>query len=185
MSGDDASVAPRVVAGVSGSLGSVTALYRAAAEARRRGAELWPVVAWEPPGGDLAVRRFPASCLVPEEWQRVATERLLSALDDVFGAVGPDVPLCALVVRGSPGHVLVETASREDDLLVVGTGRRGWHRAFSGWVSRYCLAHAVCPVLAVPPSPLESDLTAVHRRIAWHRRMDPRQVLKGDKGFPA
>ncbi|MYR19798.1 universal stress protein, partial [Streptomyces sp. SID6137] len=41
MSGYDA--VGRVVVGVSGSLGSVTALRRAGALARRLGAELWPV----------------------------------------------------------------------------------------------------------------------------------------------
>jgi hypothetical protein len=47
---DSDPVPTRVVVGVSGSLGSLTALCRAAAEARLRGASLWPVLAWEPPG---------------------------------------------------------------------------------------------------------------------------------------
>lgn len=163
--------------GVSGSLGSVTALYRGTAEARRRGAELWPVLAWEPPGGELAARRSPASDLMVDEWLRLARRQLAAVLNDVFGGGEPGVPLHALIVRGTPGRALVETACREDDLLVVGAGRRGWHRAFSGWVTRYCLAHATCPVLAVPPSPLESELASVHRRNTWRLRMDPRHVL--------
>ncbi|GHI09272.1 hypothetical protein AQI88_31420 [Streptomyces cellostaticus] len=174
MSGYDASAAPRVVVGVSGSLGSVTALRRAAALARRLGAELWPVLAWEPPGGDPAARRTPAAGLLVEEWQRLAKQRLASVLDEIFGEDGPGVPLHAVIVRGTPGRALVATADREHDLLVVGAGRRGLQRAFSGRVSRHCLTHAVCPVLAVPPSPLESDLVAVHRRNAWHLRMDTR-----------
>lgn len=56
---DSDPVPTRVVVGVSGSLGSLTALCRAAAEARLRGASLWPVLAWEPPGGELAARRSP------------------------------------------------------------------------------------------------------------------------------
>ncbi|MCF3130299.1 universal stress protein [Streptomyces olivochromogenes] len=179
MSGDDASATARVVVGVSGSLGSVTALRRAAAEARTRGAELWPVLAWEPPGGELAARRSPAACLMVDEWQRLAGQRLVSVLDEVFGDDGPGLPMRALVVRGVPGPALVETASREHDILVVGAGRRGHRpRAFSGWVSRYCLTHAACPVLAVPPSPLETQLAAVHRRNAWRMRLDPRQLLR-------
>ncbi|MFE1885728.1 universal stress protein [Streptomyces diastatochromogenes] len=174
MSGYDASAAARVVVGVSGSLGSVTALRRAAALARRLGAELWPVLAWEPPGGDPAARRSPAAGLLVEEWQRLAKQRLASVLEEIFGEDGPGVPMHALVVRGTPGRALVATADREDDLLVVGAGRRGLQRAFSGRVSRHCLTHADCPVLAVPPSPLESDLVSVHRRNAWHRRMDTR-----------
>lgn len=174
MSGYDTSAAARVVVGVSGSLGSVTALRRAAALARRLGAELWPVLAWEPPGGDPAARRSPAAGLLVEEWQRLAKQRLASVLEEIFGEDGPGVPMHAVIVRGTPGRALVATADRDDDLLVVGAGRRGLQRAFSGRVSRHCLAHADCPVLAVPPSPLESDLVSVHRRNAWHLRMDTR-----------
>ncbi|MER6383671.1 universal stress protein [Streptomyces sp. NPDC001250] len=174
MSGYDASAAARVVVGVSGSLGSVTALRRATALARRLGAELWPVLAWEPPGGDPAARRSPAAGLLIEDWQRLARQRLAAVLDEIFGGNAPGVPVHAVVVRGAPGPALVATADREDDVLVVGAGRRGLQRAFSGRVSRHCLTHAVCPVLAVPPSPLESELMSVHRRYAWHLRMDIR-----------
>ncbi|MEU2713027.1 universal stress protein [Streptomyces sp. NPDC007205] len=174
MSGYDASATARVVVGVSGSLGSVTALRRAAALARRLGAELWPVLAWEPPGGDSAARRSPAAGLLVDDWQRLAGQRLASVLEEIFGGDTPGVPMHAVIVRGAPGPALVATANRENDVLVVGAGRRGLQRAFSGRVSRHCLAHAVCPVLAVPPSPLESQLLAVHRRNTWHLRMDIR-----------
>jgi hypothetical protein len=41
-------------------------------------------------------------------------------------------------------------------VIVVGAGRRGvLSRLFHGRVARYCVAHAGCPVLAIPPSPLE------------------------------
>lgn len=170
------SPAARVLVGVSGSPGSLTALCVAAGDARRRGAELWPVLAWEPPGGDPAARRSPAAGLLVEDWQRLARQRLASVLEEIFGGDSPGVPLHALVVRGAPGPALVATADREDDVLVVGAGRRGLQRAFSGRVSRHCLAHAVCPVLAVPPSPLESELLSVHRRNAWHLRMDIRRL---------
>ncbi|MFJ9567480.1 universal stress protein [Streptomyces fuscichromogenes] len=176
MSGDDACASVRVVVGVSGSLGSVTALCRAAAEARRRGAELWPVLVWQPPDGELAARRSPASVLLVDEWQRLARQRLLDVLEEVFGAAGPGVPLHGLVVRGTPGLSLVDTADREDDVLVVGAGRRGWHRALSGRVARYCLSHAHCPVLAVPPSPLEATLASAHRRNSWHLPLGSRQL---------
>lgn len=54
----------RVVVGLSGSLGSLTALHRAAAEARRTGAVLVAVLAWEPPGGEFAYRRSPCPPLL-------------------------------------------------------------------------------------------------------------------------
>ncbi|MFE8948262.1 universal stress protein [Streptomyces sp. NPDC007856] len=176
MSGYDASTTARVVVGVSGSLGSVTALRRATALARRLGAELWPVLAWEPPGGDPAARRSPAAGLLVEDWQRLAGQRLASVLEEIFGGDAPGVPMHAVVVRGAVGPALVATADRDNDVLVVGAGRRGLQRAFSGRVSRHCLAHAVCPVLAVPPSPLESELLSVHRRNMWHLRMDIRRL---------
>lgn len=76
--------AARVVVGVSGSLGSLTALCRAAVEARRRSAALWPVLAWEPPGGDLAARRSSSSYVLLDDWRRMACRNLLTALDDAF-----------------------------------------------------------------------------------------------------
>ncbi|MER5611266.1 universal stress protein [Streptomyces sp. NPDC002215] len=172
----DETVCRRVVVGVSGPQGSLAPLHRAAAEARRIEAELWAVVAWEPPGGELGHRSL--SC-PPQlaECGRSAGEQLLMALDAAFGSAGPDVPLRCLVVRGSPGRALVETAGRTGDLLVVGTGsRRRLHRALRPSAARYCLAHASCPVLAVPPSPLEKELSAVRRRIAWRLPLDAREL---------
>lgn len=185
MSESDAPSAARVVVGVSGSVSSLTALCRAADEARHRGAELWPVLAWEPPGGDLAARRSPAVSLLVEEWKRLARERLVTALVDVFGSTGTGLAAKVLVVRGSPGRALVEIADREDDLLVVGAGPRGrLHRALWPSVSRYCLAHSTCPVLAVPPSPLEAELAAAHRRNAWRLRLDTGHVEKEFETVP-
>lgn len=106
----------------------------------------------------------------------MARQRLLDVLEEVFGDAGPGTPVNGLVVRGTPGLSLVEVADREDDVLVVGAGRRGWHRAFSGRVARYCLAHAHCPVLAVPPSPLEEALASAHRRNSWHLPLGSRQL---------
>ncbi|MFG2885453.1 universal stress protein [Streptomyces sp. NPDC048297] len=165
--------AARVVVGVSGSLGSLTALTRAAEEARGRGAELWPVLASEPPGGDLAARRSPAASVMVEEWERLARERLVTALGEVFGGAGSGLRGRALIARGAPGHALVALADRDDDILVVGAGRRDLlHRTLLPSVGRYCLTHAGCPVLAIPPSPLQADLTSLHRRNTWGLRLN-------------
>lgn len=169
----------RVVAGVSGSLGSLTALGRAADEARRRGAELWTVLAWEPPGGDRAARKSAAASAMVGEWARLARERLFGALREVFGGTDTGLPGQALVARGAPGPVLVQIADQDSDLLMVGAGRRGRvHRTLSPSVGRYCLAHATCPVLAVPPSPLQAALTALHRRNALRLRLDTGDMHK-------
>ncbi len=71
------------------------------------------------------------------------------------------------VIRGPAGPVLVEVADPED-LLVVGTGRRGALRRLRRSVSRYCLAHARGPVIAVPPSDLMEEASrGLH---LWPRR---------------
>ncbi|MYT74066.1 MULTISPECIES: universal stress protein [unclassified Streptomyces] len=181
MSGSDAAPAPRtprVVVGVNGEPGSRTALRRAAAEARHRRAALWPVLAWQPPCGGFGVRHAPVDPLPAEDWQDLARATLLGTLDEVFPD-GPGVPVHALLAQGTPGRVLVEAADREDDLLVVGAGHRGTlHRMFQPSVSRYCLARAHCPVLAVPPSPLEAELAAAHRRNLWRLRLDTRHFAE-------
>ena len=56
----------------------------------------------------------------------------------------------------------------------------------SGKVSRYCLAHAQCPVLAVPPPPLAREIG--HGRFVrafWHRRLTPDRVLRDQRGAAA
>ncbi|GHB31574.1 hypothetical protein GCM10010331_17780 [Streptomyces xanthochromogenes] len=166
----------RVVVGVSGSLGSVTALHRAADESHRTGATLWAVLAWELPGGDLG-HRGPACRPLLAECRRRAGERLLETIDDAFGIAGPGVAMEGLVVLGTPGSALLSVADRPDDLLVVGAGTRGWfRRALRPSTARYCLAHASCAVLAVPPSPLQDELATVHWRNTWRMPVDLREL---------
>jgi len=144
----------RVFAGVSGSPGSLQALRYAAGLARVHDSPLIPVLAWTPPGGDLADRGGP-SIYLRQVWKDAAWQRLWSALELAFGGVPADVHVEPIVVRGEPGNVLVGIANFEDDLIVVGAGRRGaLGRIAACRVSRYCLAHATCPVVAVPPSAL-------------------------------
>lgn len=143
------------------------------------------MLAWEPPGGDAAARRFPAATVMVEEWDRLARERLLKALYDVFGSTDTGVAGQAHVVRGAPGPALVRTAGGEDDILVVGAGRRGrLHRALWPSVSRYCLARATCPVLAVPPSPLQAVLAAVRRRNALRLSLDTGRLQRAFETVP-
>ncbi|MFF4425613.1 universal stress protein [Streptomyces avidinii] len=154
----------RVVVGVTGTLGSPAALHRAAAEARVRDAELRVVLAWQSPGGELGSRNgLSPSALA--ECRTAAVERLREVLDTAFRAANPGVALAGLTVRGTPGAVLVDTARGVDDLLVVGTGSRTpLRRPLRPSVARYCLARTACPVLVVPPSPLQNELDAAHRR---------------------
>jgi nucleotide-binding universal stress UspA family protein len=155
----------RVIAGVNGSVRSLAALRVAVAEAHSAGAMLLPLLAWEPVGGELAYLRAPCPILL-RLWQHAAHERLSDAFDDAFGGMPDGLVIHPLVVRSAAGPALVGAANQSDDLLVVGGG--GWGRfacTVHGSVSRYCLAHARCPVLAVPPPELIRELRP--RRHHW------------------
>ncbi|MEU5170159.1 universal stress protein [Streptomyces mutomycini] len=154
----------RIVVGVSGSLGSLTALHRATAEAQERNAELYAVLAWQLPGGGLGSRATYGTAVL-RECREAAVQVLCTVLDTAFAAGRPGVTLVGRTVRGDPGAVLVDAVRSADDLLVVGTGMRGrWLPGLRAPVARHCLAHAPCPVLAVPPNPLEAEIAAVGRR---------------------
>ena len=163
----------RVITGVSGSPRSLPALRYAAALAHDHSATLIPVLAWLPPGSELAYCKCPSGTLRPV-WEQDAHERLEAALAAAFGGAPAEVTTETLVARGEAGQVLVHTASWPGDLLVIGTGRQGsLGRWTGGAVSRYCLAHACCPVLAIPPPALAQE--AGHGLRGWafrHRRLD-------------
>jgi len=98
------------------------------------------------------------------EWRRQEWLALRTAFVDAFGAMPDDVEVGTSVVRGEAGPALVEVADQPDDLLVVGAGRPGRiSRIWRGAVSRYCLAHARCKVLAVPQPDLTRDLRRLRR----------------------
>ncbi|MFJ8475229.1 universal stress protein [Kitasatospora sp. NPDC094011] len=176
--------APRVVVGVSGSLGSLAALHRGVAEARDRGAELWPVLAWEPPGGEHGYRRSPCPPLLAAA-RDAAERRLDEALEAAFGADGPGVTMQPVVIRGDTGPALVHVADRSDDLLVLGRSGGLLRRRLRRSVSAHCARAAGCPVLTVPvPALLHDlhDLEALHRRARWHLPVLPAAELLAAKG---
>jgi nucleotide-binding universal stress UspA family protein len=114
----------RVIAGVSGSPGSLHALRYAAGLARLHDAGLVSVLAWTPPGGELADRRQPSATL-RKLWADSARQRLDSAVGLALGGAPPDLHFDARAVRGEAGPSLVNIACVPGDLLVVGAGRRG------------------------------------------------------------
>jgi len=158
----------RIVVGVNGSLGSLQALRYATDEARQRDVPLLPVIAWVPPGGDLAERRH-SSPYLRKIWRDAAWERLTSAFDDGLGGMPADLSVEPHVERGEAGPVLVDVAGQSEDMIIIGTGSRGrLRRLFRGSVARYCLAYAKCPVVAVPPSALMDEMS--HGLHSWHVR---------------
>ena len=144
----------RVVVGVDGTPGSLQALREAVQLCRDHFARLVPVLAWEPPGGEMQARYRPVPALAVE-WQHAAERRLMTAFEEGLGGLPLDLYCEPLVVRGQTGRVLVGVADREGDLLVVGAGRRGpMKRLTSSHIAQYCVAHARCCVVTVPPPPL-------------------------------
>jgi nucleotide-binding universal stress UspA family protein len=168
----------RVIVGASGSPGSLRALRHAEDLARHSDATLTPVLAWVPPGGELAARQ-PCPALV-RLWEEAAWQRLWEALDAAWGQIPGGLSVQPVVQRGQPGPVLVAVARQLDDLLVVGAGRRGalaW--LGHGRVSRYCLSHAQCPVLAVPPAVLAQEGRGLHGWARRRRGINVEEIMRG------
>jgi nucleotide-binding universal stress UspA family protein len=152
----------RVIVGITGSLSNLAALHVAVAQCRRSGAALVAVRAWLPAGGEIAYRRGPCPPLL-QAGREQAGAVLRGAFTDAFGGLPSDVPVECAVLRGETAPSLVALADRPTDLLVVGSGRRGfWAGLRLRSVSRYCFSHAHCPVLAVPPPVMLRELRA-HR----------------------
>jgi nucleotide-binding universal stress UspA family protein len=170
--------AGRVIVGVSGSPASLRALRLAEHLARSRGADLVPVLAWTPPGGDRADRSQPSPEL-RRMWREAACKRLQDALAAAWGEEPSGLAVLPMVERGHAGRVLTILASAPDDVLVVGAGRRGALGRIRCTVCRYCIAHARCPVVLVPPPELARD--ARRLRLAWtlrRRALTAEEVLR-------
>jgi nucleotide-binding universal stress UspA family protein len=142
-----------VIVGVSGSTGSLRALRYTADLARHDNTPLVTVLAWVLSWRGSADRRAPSAYL-REIWRRPASPRLGDALAAAWGSAPSDMSVHGVIARGEAGRVLVDMAAAKD-LLVVGAGKHGpFTRLWHGKVSRPCLSHASCPVLAIPASPL-------------------------------
>jgi nucleotide-binding universal stress UspA family protein len=153
----------RVVIGVSGSVANLAALRVAVDQARGSGAPLVALHAWKPVGGEIAYRRAPCPVLL-DVWKQAARDRLMTAFEEAFGGVPDDVRIDRVLMRAEPGPALIYVAGHPTDLLVIGTGRRSQPTGtFHIGVSHYCLSHASCPVLAVPPPDMIHDLRRRHR----------------------
>lgn len=146
----------RVVVGIAPSLSGLQALRAGVAEARARAAQLHAVRVADPSTPD---RR--TSTVAALDMPLAGTESasvIYHAFADTMGGPPDGVDVRAVVMPDAPGPVLCGYASRDGDLLVLGTGRRSrWRRPWGSGLIRYCLSHANCPVLVVPPPPLARD----------------------------
>ncbi|MEV6682604.1 universal stress protein [Streptomyces erythrochromogenes] len=129
----------RIVVGVDGSPGSIAALRFAADQVRGGRAEVLAVHAWQ-------------SAVHTPETLAAEHEEALGRLNSFVAAaeLPADVELRTETVAGPAGPALTRSADRQGDLLVIGAPAPRRRLLPRRSVSRFCLARAACPVLAVP-----------------------------------
>jgi len=146
---------PCVVVGVDRSVAGLRALRLAVVEARRRGVMLCAVRAWDVnlAYGDYAGYRVRLA-------RREAEQTITDAFGDILGDLPTDVAVQRVTPLGVAGPLLVEYASRDEDVLFVGRDRHAWlSRLFRRSVSAYCVRHARCLVQVVPPDAFGREMS--------------------------
>jgi nucleotide-binding universal stress UspA family protein len=138
----------RVVLGVSGSPENLHALRHAVQLARHYDATLIAVNAQPVRSRTTHARRG------SPVWQHSASLVIRTAFDNGLGGLPPDVECVLLAAPGQTGPALVHVADRTNDVLVLGTAHRHRPRLTRRGVTAYCIDHATCSVLSVPPPPL-------------------------------
>ncbi|HEX4428615.1 MAG TPA: universal stress protein [Frankiaceae bacterium] len=133
-----------IVVGVDSSRGSSAALWWAVEQARRCGAVLRVVIAWELPTAIGAPVPLPTDFAPAALAHAAAEAEVRETLADAA-----DVPVEIVVVEGHPRTVLLE-AAKDATLLVVGRrGHSSWPGLTLGSVSEACARNAPCPVVVV------------------------------------
>src|SRR4051794_27323743 len=131
---------PQIVVGIDGSATAQQAMYWAAIECERRGAEL--VLAH---AGDAEAGTPPQ----PDVATPYGRSLLAEAEAEVYES-GIDCPVSALIMPENPVHLLTRL-SEQADLVVVGSHGLGRQAgALLGSVAFRVAAHARCPVAVVP-----------------------------------
>jgi nucleotide-binding universal stress UspA family protein len=186
----------RVIVGVDGSPGSITALRTAAEQARCRNARLC-VVHVRPrrgllrsqlggfygPGGVTASSPLldrPLTAADPD----TDTRRIVdAALEQALGPDPNDLVISRLDGYGKPGRSLVGWAWRANELLVLGKPGGGrWRRPLHRSTGRYCAAHAHGPVIIVRAD----DEPPTTRRLTWLKALlSSRRRTSADPAAPA
>ena len=133
-----------VVVGVDASKAGLAALDWAVDEARRRGATLRIVHAWMPP----AFEGYTVPAVDPSVFEEAGEHALAAAIQRARSAGTTDVR--GTLVAGSAAAELID-ASREADLVVVGSRRHGAIVGMLlGSIADAVVHHASCPVVVVP-----------------------------------
>lgn len=152
MSSISNSAAPRIVAGVDGSVESLAALRWAIRQAGLTGGTVDAVIAWELPVSATGYGWAPLTKAECAEFAEIATKTVQEAISTVTGPGGN--PRVHPVVRpGRPAQVLLD-ASAGADLLVVGSRGHGlFADMLLGSITQHCFTHAKCPVVVMRGEP--------------------------------
>jgi nucleotide-binding universal stress UspA family protein len=137
----------KIVVGIDGSDASKDALRWAVEDARARGAEVVALHAYEVPvpAPDVSPAAPVDLPALVAEIHAGALQFVTDVVDEVVGnAVSVDV--APIAVENAPAKTLLD-ASRDADLLVVGSYGLGLSGLLLGSVSLECVHHAACPVL--------------------------------------
>jgi nucleotide-binding universal stress UspA family protein len=136
-----------IVVGVDGSNGARTALDFALHEARRRGAGVRVVAAWQLPAVAYAGGYGPGDSELYGELEQEARDNATHALEQMHAG---GLEITTVVREGNAAHVLLAEAA-DADLLVVGSrGLGGFRGLLLGSVSQQCAHHTPCPLVIVP-----------------------------------
>lgn len=141
-------VRPMIVVGVDGSEGATQALRFAIAEARRRGASVKVVTAYDLPTYWALPSKMPT--LITDQEIGDAVLGNTQALVDQLVTSEPAAPKTEVrAVAGSPAQVLVDEAKGAELLVVGHRGRGGVGSMLLGSVGLQCVLHAPCTVTVV------------------------------------
>jgi nucleotide-binding universal stress UspA family protein len=141
---------PAIVVGLDDSPSALSALHWASAEAIRVGGNLravhalsWPFGA-QPPGSP-AEEPF-----IPEPLADVDAAYHAS-ITAIFDSIHPRPDWILQFAAGDAGPVLVHQSEHAYMLVIGAPYHTGLGRLLVGSVAHYCVSHALCPVVAVPP----------------------------------
>jgi nucleotide-binding universal stress UspA family protein len=138
----------RIVVGVDGSDGSLSALRWALDEARLRRAKVQAIAVWHEPYAAMVGPLGAAPAIDPEAYEDGARQTLDKAVDGADTS-GLAEPVEKLTVTGGPAEVLLEAAQGADLLVVGSRGHGGFASLLLGSVSQQVIHHAPCPVVVV------------------------------------
>jgi nucleotide-binding universal stress UspA family protein len=141
----------RIVVGVDGSAGSLTALRWAVAQAVLTGASVEAVIAWqEPVMYSAASLGYAPVDFDGDDIEKMMTKVLEDSIAEVGADAGPSAVVTPRVMQGHATQSLLDAAAGAELLVVGSRGHSTFAGLLLGSVSQHCVQHAPCAVVVVP-----------------------------------